>query len=175
MAQPNADEALRNTIKELMEAEMKKKDEEHAKAMGKLKDRIERKRSWDQTNFNKKGHEEQFRHTAETLETVEDALEALEANDSEAAIEILKKGKKSLEDRIQIIKLADREGWLVVKQYKQSLLTSSGELKDKQLKEARKAAENIKRKLEASDQKRNSNKTLRIDEIMCYLCKRLGH
>ena len=145
------------------------------KAIEKLKNRLERKRSFDQTSFSKKGHEEQFKYTAEILESVEDALDALEANNSEASVEILKQGKKSLEDRIQIIKLADREGWLVVKQYKQSLLTSSGELKDKQLKEARKAAENIKRKLEASDQKRNSNKTLRIDEIMCYLCKRLGH
>ena len=42
---------------------MKKKDKENAKAMEKLKDSLERKRSFDQTTFNKKGHEEQFKHT----------------------------------------------------------------------------------------------------------------
>ena len=46
--------------------------------------------------FNKKGHEEQFKHTAEILETLDNTFEFLVSNDNETATEILKKGKKSL-------------------------------------------------------------------------------
>uniref|UniRef100_A0A7M5XJT7 Uncharacterized protein n=1 Tax=Clytia hemisphaerica TaxID=252671 RepID=A0A7M5XJT7_9CNID len=49
-----------------------------------------------------------------------------------------------------MLRLADREGWTVVKLYKQNLLVSSGALKEKQVKEARKSAE-------------NSNKTLKLN------------
>ena len=47
-----------------------------------MKNRLERKRSWHQTMFNKKGHEEQFKHTAEILETLDNTLEFLVSNDT---------------------------------------------------------------------------------------------
>ncbi len=172
-----ADQELRNTIKELLADELKKKDEQHSKDLDKLQKRLERKRSWDQTTFSKKGHEEQFKHVAEVLENVDDALEALEKNDCEAATTILKQGKELLEQRIQILKLADREGWMVVRQYQQNLLFSSGEVKEKQLKDARKAAESIKRKLhdQSNNKRSSSSRSNRMDEVICYNCKRVGH
>ena len=60
------------------------------------------------------------------LENGDDAKEALEAGKNESAMNYMKQGKLLLEDRIQMLRLADREGWTVVKLYKQNLLVRMG-------------------------------------------------
>eukprot|EP00111_Clytia_hemisphaerica_P018057 TCONS_00053421-protein len=149
--------------------------QDQSKAIEKLKTRLDKKRSYDQIHFNKKGHEEQFQHTTQVLENVDDNLEALEEKDFDVAKNFLTKGKKLLEERLQHLQIADREGWLVLKHYKRNILVSSGDIQEKHLKDARKTrkiAEQIKAKMEQENKPKDS-KYRRMDEITCYNCKRI--
>ncbi|XP_066911617.1 uncharacterized protein [Clytia hemisphaerica] len=117
--------------------------------------------------FNKKGkgHEEQFQHTTQVLENVDE--KALEEKDFDVAKNFLTEGKKLLEERLQHLQIADREGWLVPKHYKRNILVSSGDIQEKHLKDTRKTAEQIKAKMEQENKPKDS-KYRRMDEITCY-------
>eukprot|EP00111_Clytia_hemisphaerica_P022459 TCONS_00066021-protein len=79
-------EELRNTIKQILVEEQKKE----GSSISKLKQRLERKRTYDQTTFSKRGHEEQFKHTVEVIESLDDAIEALETGENESALTFIK-------------------------------------------------------------------------------------
>lgn len=167
-----ANQELQDQIKKIVEDELNKE----GNVVAKLQQRLERKRSYDQTEFDKKGHDEQFKHTINVLETVDDALDALEKGDNNSATGFMKQGKKLLEDRISIIKLADKEGWGVVKHYKQNLLLSTGDLSEKHLKEARKSFEQFRSRIETEKKAhKESSFTQSLDEIQCFNCRRMGH
>ena len=91
---------------------------ESQQSISKLKKKIDRKRKIENVSFTKKGHEEQYNHTAEVLETVDDALESIDTNNFEEAKNLLEKGKLLLETRLKYIRIADRNGWLAVKEFK---------------------------------------------------------
>ncbi|XP_066913071.1 anti-sigma-I factor RsgI-like [Clytia hemisphaerica] len=79
-------EELRNTMKQILVEEQKKEDS----SISKLKQRLKRKRTYDQTTFSKRGHEEQFKHTVEVIESLDDVIEALEAGENESALTFIK-------------------------------------------------------------------------------------
>ena len=157
-------------------AEGQKKEDS---SISKLKQRVERKRSYYQTTFKAwtRRTVSPFKHTVEVLKNLVDAIEALEVGENESATNYanyMKQGKLLfLEDRIQMLRLADREGWTVVKLYKQNILVSNWELSEKQLKQARKSAERIKQNIEI--EQRETNMSTRLDDVKCYNCKKVGH
>ena len=112
----------------------------------KATERLERKRKADCIQFNKKGHEDQYRHCIDLEDTIDDAIELLDDSDIEKAKEKLKQGKKSLKDRAKWVRIADREGWLTVKQFRSDDLASDEE-EEKRLKRAIRSANALKEKM----------------------------
>ena len=149
-----------------------------------LRNRMERKRKLENVNFNKRGNEEQYNHTTEVLETVEEAIESIQLKSFDEAKDYLEKGKKLLETRMKHIRIADRNGWLTVKEFKSDEL-ASGDEDEKRLKRAIKSADSLREKYTKrtkSDHKEDSHTATRknptrppLDEVLCYNCKRVGH
>ena len=98
--------------------------------ISKLKKKIDRKRKIENVSVKKKGHEEQCNHTAEVLETVDDALQSIDTNNFEEAKNSLEKGKLLLETRLKYIRIADRNGWLAVKEFKSDELWGTQRKRD---------------------------------------------
>ena len=92
-----------------------------------LKNRLERKRKLENVSFNKKGNEEQYNHTVQVIKTVEDAMESTAQNKTTEAKDYLQKGRMLLETRLKHIKIADRNGWLTVKEFKSDEYASRDE------------------------------------------------
>ena len=157
-------------------------------------EKLERKRKADQITFNKKGHEDQFIHGNEIEEKIDYALECLDDNNTNGAKEKLEQGRKLIRQRTKLLRIADREGWLTVQQFKCDDLASDEE-EEKKLKRAIKSAQFLKDKLIYnkkvktennkdfdSTNRKSSNVSMyyaydkrKMDDIVCYNCKRIGH
>ena len=158
-------------------------------------DKFERKRKADMVPFNKKGHEDQYIHGKEVEEKIDDSLECLEDKNITAAKDNLQEGKKLIKQRSKYLRIADRDGWLTVQQFRSDDLVSDEE-EEKKLRRAKKSASSLKKKFlhnsnnkksrtEQSDlyfpDKKSSNYSTqpyerrKLDDIVCYNCKRLGH
>ena len=57
-------------------------------------------------------------HGKEIEEKIDDALECLEDNNTNGAKEKLEQGSKLIRQRAKLLRIADREGWLTVQQFK---------------------------------------------------------
>ena len=121
-----------------------------------LRNRMDRKRKLENVNFNKRGNEEQYNHTTEVLETVEEAIESIQLESFDEAKDYLEKGKKLLETRMKHIRIADRNGWLTVKEFKSDEL-ASGDEDEKRLKRAIKSADSL-REVYQKDKKRSQGR-----------------
>ena len=153
-------------------------------SLNKLKKKLEDKRKNDCLVFKKQGHLDQFKHNSEVLESIEDAIEGMENADVDQMKASLEKGKQLIESRIKHIRIADAYGWSTVKEFKTNELTC-GEAEEKRLKRAIKSAESardkFKRARTESDKDYNStikSKTeqrTKMDDVVCYTCKRVGH
>uniref|UniRef100_A0A7M5XKN8 CCHC-type domain-containing protein n=1 Tax=Clytia hemisphaerica TaxID=252671 RepID=A0A7M5XKN8_9CNID len=154
--------------------------------LAKLKKKLEKKRANDNIVLKKTGHQDQFAHNTAVLETIEDTLEFMEETDVDGMKEALNKGKRLLETRIQHIRIADTYGWLTVNEFKASDLTS-GDVEEKRLKRAIKNAEQVKERIYKKPRieepdgeyskaiKSRTEQRSRMDEVVCYSCKRVGH
>ena len=156
--------------------------------------KFERKRKADQISFNKKGHEDQHNHGKDVEEKIDDALECLEDNNINGAKEKLEQGKQLIKQRAKFLRIADRDGWLTVQQFRCDDLASDEE-EEKKLKRAIKSASTLKDKLiynnkkskteykdfYSADKKSSSyytqsdNYKRKLDDIVCYNCRRIGH
>ena len=154
--------------------------------ISKLKAKLDQKRINDSITFSKQGHYDQFKHNTEVAEKFDDAIEAMESADVEGLKDALTQGKKLIEIRNQHLRIADAYGWLTVKEFKANELTS-GEVEEKRLKRAIKSADNAKsrffnKKPKLSDDpeynkaiKSKTEQRSKMDEVVCYSCKRIGH
>ena len=167
-----------------------------ASKMEKVKTAMNRKRKADSVHFNKKAHEDQFKHNQDLDEKLDDALEAIDEGDTEAAKTTLNKGKKIIKTRMKLLRIADREGWLAVNEFRTDELASDDE-EEKKLRRAIRSANALREKLPKSSsrwssrrlssphryrQYRQSNETVErydrkgnTDNVLCYNCRRLGY
>ena len=83
----------------------------------------------DPHRFNKKGHQQQFRHQEDILDKMESAKEALEKSAIDIAKEKMNEGIDLISRRMKIIKIADRSefGWVTVKEYEADDLASNSD------------------------------------------------
>ena len=109
-------------------------------------EKMERKRKADKITFNKKGHEDQYRHGKEVEERIDEALEHLEEGDFEKAQEQLKEGKKIIGLRAKHLRIGDREGWLTVEQFRSDELVENDE-EEIRLKRPIKSATTLREKM----------------------------
>ena len=171
---------LINTVKQMA----KDSREEQNQSIDKIKKSLEERRKHDQIRFDKKGHEDQYRHSADVMEKIDQALEHLDENHPDKAHSALKEGKKLIKTRMKHIRLADREGWLAVQQFRSDELASDEE-EEKRLKRAIKSANTIREKSSAKRQRTNEKSEpssaqkitdkKKLDDVICYGCKRTGH
>ena len=93
------------------------------------------------------GNKNQFTHNEKLRDIIQDSLHSIEINDVEKAKEKLEEGKRAIDRRIKLIKLADREedGWEVVKHYEADDLAENSD-DEKQIAKARKLAASAKKK-----------------------------
>ena len=106
--------------------------------------------SYNRVELQSKGNKNQFEHTREVLGDVEEAIECIDKNELAKAKEFLEKGKKSLKERIKLIRIADRDGWGTVLEY------MSDDLADNSSDE--KAIDKARRISYSKRRKRDSNK-----------------
>ena len=96
-----------------------------------LEERLRKKEKRARTEFTSEGNKQQYKHQKELLENLEDVDKALKRKDVDEATDLINEGKKLIEKRIKLIKIADREGWETVKEYVSDDLASDTE--DEQL------------------------------------------
>ena len=161
--------------------------------MEKVKTSMNRKRKADSINFNKKAHQNQFKHNQNLDEKLDDALEAMDDGDIESAKTALKEGKNIIKTRMKLVRIADREGWLAVNEFRNDELASDDE-EEKKLRRAIRSANALGEKLPKSSSHRASRRssspyrysTFRqsnerydgksnTDNVVCYNCRRLEH
>ena len=111
-----------------------------------MKKKLEDKIKIESTPFNAKGNKKMFEHNATVLETLRDANEALEKNDLQKVKESLKEGEALLIKRMKVIRLADREDWLVANGYISDELASDTD-DEKRLNRAIKSADSKRSKI----------------------------
>ena len=132
---------LQNAIKEItdLKTETKRaleqiKDQQNSN-LTKMNERLDRKRKIDQVSFNNAGNQNQYDHCKEVLEKMEEVEEAFQENRTEDAKKSLEAGKKIVNFRMKLIKIADREGWGTVRHFVADDLVS-GDEEEKRLKKA---------------------------------------
>ena len=105
----------------------------------------------DNPDLKKEGNKSQFKYNNEVLEEIERAESELIRGDGDASLAHLKKGKKIINKRQKLVKLADREegGWRFVNKYEQDNLASDSEDDEKKIKKARKECEVEKAKTQS--------------------------
>ena len=115
-------------------------------------------------------------------------MEILNESDIDEAKKKLKQGKKLIHQRKKFIRIADREGWLTVQHFRSDELADNDE-EEKRLKRAIRSANSLKEKLFSSNRKLTNdfqnknavnnkppvNDKRKMDDIVCYNCKRIGH
>ena len=105
--------------------------------------------------FKRIGNKNQFDHNEKPRDIIQDSLHAIDVNDVEKAKEKLEEGKRAIDRRIKLIKLADREedGWEVVKHYEADDLAENSD-DEKQISKARKLAASAKKNVALIDKLR---------------------
>ena len=78
-------------------------------------------------NLKKPWLKNQHKNCAAVLTAIEDAIESLNNNDVETAKSVLEQGKKDVLHRIKLLKIADINGWGVVKIYEQDPIAEDTE------------------------------------------------
>ena len=91
-------------------------------------------------SFKKPGLKNQHKNRAAVLTAIEDAIESLNNDDVETAKSVLEQGKKDVLHRIKLLRIADRNGWGVVKIYEQDPIAEDAE-DERRIKKAIKQAE----------------------------------
>ena len=188
-------EEMKTSMKEIANETVTQVLKSQNTKLTKATERLERKRKADGIQFNKKGHEDQFRHCTELEDTIDDAIELIDDGNIEQAKEKLNEGKKSLKERAKWVRIADREGWLTVKQFRSDDLASDEE-EEKRLKRAIRSANALKEKMSKNKSVESSTSTnsnvinndkkyyrnseserysKRMDDVICFNCKRAGH
>ena len=83
----------------------------------------------DNPDLRKEENKSQFKYNNEVLEEIERAESELIRGDGDASLAHLKKGKKIINKRQKLVKLADREegGWRFVNKYEQDDLASDSD------------------------------------------------
>ena len=114
--------SIQGTISQIAKDAVKEALTINSSKIEKVKTSLNRKRKADSIHFNKKAHEDQFKHN----EKLDDALEAMEEGDFEASKTAINEGKKIIKTRKKLIRIADRE----VTIEKVILLTSSATTAD---------------------------------------------
>ena len=79
--------------------------------------------------INNYGCRQQFEHNAEVLRTIEKAANAVLKGDSDACLKALSEGKRLIQHRQKLVRLADREehGWRFVSEYEKDKLAEDSD------------------------------------------------
>ena len=146
------------------------------------------------TNLKSKGNQNQFEFCQKLTNTLDNVESALVDKDIDAAKEHLAEGKKLIKKRVKLIKLADREDWMVVSEYMSDDLASNSE-DEKHINRARRSAAAKKEKFRKyrsrksysryqnynryqsvpQDNLVNNMPRQRTNVLRCWTCGKLGH
>ena len=100
----------------------------------------------DKVTLRTPGNRDQFNHGKDVLEKINSAIKSINSGDATKAKDILEEGKKSINKRLKLIRIADREDWATVQEYVSDDLASDSE-DEKQINRAIKNATSKKEKL----------------------------
>ena len=98
-------ETITRMANEAIQTVMGEKEERLA---DELEERLRKKEKRARTEFTSEGNKQQYKHQKELLENLEDV---------DKATDLINEGKKLIEKKIKLIKIADREGRETVKEY----------------------------------------------------------
>ena len=117
-----------------------------------ISERASKRLKMDNPDLSRPGNRDQYVHNTEVLRTINKAANCVLKADGEGAIANLREGKKIIENRQKLIRLADREerGWAFVREYTMDTLADNSD-DEKRLRKARSA---VKEKF-AQQNKRN--------------------
>ena len=141
--------SIQGTISQIAKDAVKEALTINESKIEKVKTSLNRKRKADSIHFNKKPREDHFKHNQNLDEKPDDALEAIEEGDFEASKTAINEGKKIIKTRKILIRIADREGWLAVNEFRNDELASDDE-EEKKLRRAIRSANALKEKLPKS-------------------------
>ena len=112
-----------------------------------------RQREKLQVDFKNEGNWDQYRHQKEILDHFEDLERAVAKKDEAKIASSINAGKKLVKKRMKLIRLAEREDWMTVKEYVSDDLASDSD-DDKQIAKAIKAAASKKEKMQKAKLKK---------------------
>ena len=184
-------ETVQRIANETVDGIMQEKEDS---IMEEVEERLRKQKRSPEPKLANEGNKDQYKHQKAILETIKDVERALEKNRVEEAKLHLEKGKKIVERRIKLIRLADREDWATVKEYVSDDLASDTE-DEKVLAKAIKARQTKKEKLKKDRFKqtdgsyKSSGAARRLfstrltyrkfgrvkNTITCWGCGRIGH
>ena len=114
--------------------------------MQRWKDLQEERRRRDAETFKYEGNQEQYKHANEVLTEFENIDYHMENKNWAKAKEALEKGKKIVNDRIKLVKLADGSSWGTVKEFR----SGTGGVEEGDEKRWKAAQRAVKEKAEAA-------------------------
>ena len=111
-----------------------------AESAPEISERATKRIKLDNPEFENPGNRDQYQHNVEVLRTIEKAANCIMKADGEGGISSLREGKKLINQRQKLIRLADREekGWAFVKEYNVDTLAEDS-ADERRLKKARTA------------------------------------
>lgn len=158
------------------EAASKLYEQQEAKIKS-LQEKLDTKSSLDRITLKNPNNQKQLDENREILDQIDNAFENLQKGNIDEAKGNLKTGKKHVLKRIKLIRIADRNGWDVAKEYNSDELASDSD-DQKEIAKAIRLA-NAKRKRDslvmhnrAHPYKQNSSSRSNLN---CWKCGRVGH
>ena len=104
-----------------------------------IENKLSSKSHLDRISLSKPGNQRQLEANREIMDHLDKAIEEIEKGKQAEAKATLETGKKLVSKRIKLIRLADRNGWDVAKEYVSDDLASDSE-DDKEIRKAIRAA-----------------------------------
>ena len=153
-----------------------------------MKRKLEETNKLKNVRLTTKSCKSQYNHNIDVLDNIDEALESIEEADIEACKEALNKGRKAILKRLKVIKIADREDWLVANEYLSDQLVSDAE-DEKRLQKAINTANSKREKSKKAKMERPNHYKPRLreenegassslrsaDDFYCYRCYKKGH
>ena len=160
------------------------------KMVGDIEARMKKKEKIAEPALQHEGNRHQYKHQKDLWEMLDDTEQAVKREDVKKALELIDQGKKLVQKRMKLIKIADREDWGTVKEYMSDNLASDTD-DEKALAKAIKtaAAKREKRKklggntagnrrLGARNNFRRPSSRTNYDaksQAACWSCGKIGH
>ena len=154
--------------------------------LSQLEKKLNKKRKLDTVHLENKGNREQYKHCVEINNALDDIEHDLKNGDLISAKQHLEEGKKINSNRMKVIRIADRDDWLVASEFQKDSIFSDDE-EEKRYKRALSAAgakrvrySKIRAEKQSVDQNNAQSQASQTGKssstpVICFKCHRVGH